>query len=957
MNLSTSVFPVSELTNSNCTKTIESHVCKLHGVQTARFDSAGTYLIVDFEPSLISEKDIISWINEIGYHIPSAPQLLQKEIDDRKRAEIALQESERNFRAIIETIPIAIYLSEGIEQRATYINQTMVKMFGYTLEDIPTARHWYALAYPDVNYRTQLVEEWTRKIKYAIETQTPIDAMKAMVVCKDGSKKYVLWDFITLGEKNYAFGLDITERQKAEEAMRISEEYFRNIFEYSTIGISITSIDGVLRSNNQFRQIIGYTEEEFKHVNWREITHPDDVEYNNEITQSILTGKRNAAQWEKRYVHKDGHIIWVAISTVLQRGPNGEPLYFITSVQDITEQKRVLSELNESLDRYRYLFEQNPLPMFIYKPKNFKLLAVNNAFVSVYGYSKSELLALKVTDFFPEPERQAISKLIKQLQGQSNTGEWHHVKKDGTKFLVEIHSDTLSFEGHDARIVVLNDITKRRAAEENLQKQEEKYRITLDNMIEGCQIIGFDWKYKYLNASVIAQSHRAKEDLLDFSFIERWPGIETTELFATLKKCMDERIVQHMENKFVYPDGTEEWYDLRIQPVPEGLFILSIDITERKQAEEKLLLANKRLRRMIDSNIIGVIIASADGNLIEVNDYYLNMIGYSRREFEIGEINWRALTPKEWLAADEKAIRDLRRTGTCTPYEKEYQLRDGSRISVLLTDAILPGPEEQIVAFTLDITERKNFENEIKKLNETLEQRVLQRTAQLESANKELEAFSYSVSHDLRAPLRHINGFISLFLENKKTDLTSEEMDYLNIVSKSATEMGELIDALLSFSRLNRTEIQKTQFNPNLMLNQLPDIFTDEIKSRNIDIRINEMPFMLGDYQLLRQVWINLLSNAIKYTGKKDQAIIEIGCFEQDSETIYFIKDNGAGFNMKYQDKLFGVFQRLHKTSDFDGVGIGLANVNRIISRHGGRCWAEGEVNQGATFYFSLPHE
>jgi light-regulated signal transduction histidine kinase (bacteriophytochrome) len=253
------------------------------------------------------------------------------------------------------------------------------------------------------------------------------------------------------------------------------------------------------------------------------------------------------------------------------------------------------------------------------------------------------------------------------------------------------------------------------------------------------------------------------------------------------------------------------------------------------------------------------------------------------------------------------------------------------------------------------LEDQRRAQQEINTLNAELEHRVEQRTEQLEAANKELEAFSYSISHDLRAPLRHINGFISLFLENKKTAITEEELGYLNIVSNSAKEMGDLIDALLSFSRLNRAEIQKTLLNSSSMISQLQEMFTEEFKSRKIEIQVNELPLINGDYQLIKQVWMNLLSNAIKYTSKKEVAKIEIGSLEYDSEVVFFVKDNGAGFNMKYGDKLFGVFQRLHKPRDFEGIGIGLANVNRIITRHGGRCWAEGELGQGAAFYFSLP--
>ena len=292
----------------------------------------------------------------------------------------------------------------------------------------------------------------------------------------------------------------------------------------------------------------------------------------------------------------------------------------------------------------------------------------------------------------------------------------------------------------------------------------------------------------------------------------------------------------------------------------------------------------------------------------------------------------------------------------------EAKLKHAEDLIIALQEEIVTSYEDKIERANELVTlnkEKAKLDIDLittNKKNVNLNLEKEKRAEELIIANKELEAFSYSVSHDLRAPLRHISGFVDLLNNNNSTQLDSKGLRFLNIITESAHEMGNLIDALLTFSRLSRTELQRVKINSKNIVSRALKTFSDELICRTVKINISDLPDEMGDENLINQVWVNLISNALKYSRNKEKAVIDIGGKVENGEVIFHIKDNGAGFDMKYVDKLFRVFQRLHKERDFEGIGIGLANVNRIIVRHGGKCWAESKVGKGATFLFSVPN-
>lgn len=414
-------------------------------------------------------------------------------------------------------------------------------------------------------------------------------------------------------------------------------------------------------------------------------------------------------------------------------------------------------------------------------------------------------------------------------------------------------------------------------------------------------------------------------------------------------------------------------------------FILMIN--QRSIAE--MAEAKSHFEQVFNTSPDGAVITRlSDGLIIDINTGYTVLTGYTRED----SIGKSSLGINLWKNTDDRqsVVSILKEKGSCYNYEAVFIRKNGTELTGLLSAKIITLQDTpHIISITREITERKKIEDEIKKLNEELELRVKERTLELEAkstelnenqaallnlvedlnekssqlalssqkleqANKELEAFSYSVSHDLRAPLRGIDGFSLALMEDYYKDLDDTAKDYIKRIRNSTMRMDKLIDSMLKLSRVTRFELKYEKINLSKLINEIADRLKIAEPHRNADFKIQNDVYADADKYLLSIGLENLLNNAWKYSSKKEKTVIEFGTIIKDSKIIYFIKDNGSGFDMKYYDKLFGAFQRLHSSKDYPGTGIGLATTQRIIRRHGGEIWAESIENKETTFYFTF---
>jgi PAS domain S-box-containing protein len=811
-----------------------------------------------------------------------------------------------------------------------------------------------------------------------------------------------------VAQRTAALEAEIAERIRVEEV----RERLAAIVECSDDAIMSKDLNGLVTAwNRGAEKLFGYSAAEMVGQSLLRLLPLDRQDEESAILARIQRGE-SVEHYETTRVRKDGRHIDVSVTISPIRNSSGVIVGASKITRDITERKRAEQALRDSEERFQAM--ANGIPQLAHMAGADGAISwYNRRWYGYTGTTPEQMEGGWGWQSVIDPAM--LPKVMERWQASIASGELFDMEfplrgADGTfrTFLNRV----MPIQDSEGRVVrwfgTNTDISERKEAEERLAMQAQElsvsrksleaqgrvFKLVLDSMGEGLIAADGDGHFIIWNDAAKQQMGRDAEGLPSEQWTEFYkvflpdgatpypPDRLPLVLALRGESVRVELIVEH-------PGRTGRVsLEVTARPMKDakgslcgGVAVLR-DITERKQAEQRLAeqaevlarqaeeLARSRqaleiqtlmLQSVLDSIGEGLVAADETGKFILWNPAATRILG-------MGASN---IPPEQWIDHYGTFLPD-----TVTPFPKERSpMLRAIRGEVSTVEMYVRNPELEagvwielngnplkerdgtsrggVVAFR-DITQRKIDEREIRKLNEELEERVVRRTAQLETANQELEAFTYSVSHDLRAPLRHIGGFSKILMEDFAAAIPAEAQQHLKRIQEGVRRMGLLVDELLNLARLGRLALHLQPVPLNSVIEEVVTLLQPEAEGRAISWKIANLPPAECDPILIKQVFQNLLANALKFTRTRERTIIEISQRQEDGQMVIAVSDNGVGFNMKYQDKLFGVFQRLHRDEDFEGTGIGLATVKRIIHKHGGRVWAEAELDKGATFYFTL---
>jgi PAS domain S-box-containing protein len=906
-----------------------------------------------------------------------------RDITERKSMEETLRESEIKFRQTFDLSPVGIVMV-GLDKKFLRCNHAFSQSLGYQPEEL-TERTIADITYPED--REIGMTDMTAIVKGELSSSH----VQKRYLHREG---HVIWGEVTIsllrdykGQPQYFLGIiqDITERKRSENILRETSEHLSHMIVNSPTVIYALKVENsravpVWISGN-ITPILGFNPEDpLRPEWWSEQIDPQD-------RPQALAGLEHLFddfyQCDYRFICKDGRLIWLHDEHRLLRDADGKPREIIGVWTDITEHKRAEEALQESAAKLKALVEILPVGISVLDAER-NISFMNSALETIMDISREDLIkgAYKGRTYLrsngtPKPmEELASVRAVKEQKAVYNV-ETGIVKESGDVIWTNVSAVPVLFSDWKV-VVVTSEITERKKAEEALQESQEQFRIAQDMSPDGFtilqpvrnaqkRVIDFTWVYE--NAAIARLNGTDPEAVVGRRLLELFPGHRDTPLLRAYQQVAESGETCIFEADYSgesMPKPTS--FRIVVVPMAGNIAILAQNITERKLAENALRESQAFYHSLVEQLPAGVFHKDPDGRYVFVSPWFCGQKGMKAEEllgktsqeaadFETTKKKAAGLAGK-YAATGEEHHRQILQTGEPVEIDEEYTLGGGGKQFIHAIKMPVKDPDGKIIGtqgILFDVTELKLAEKEILKLNTELEARVIERTAQLEAVNQELESFNYSISHDLRAPLRAINGFAQIIKEDYADKLDEAGNELLDTVRASASKMDQLINDLLELSRTGHTELTWFEVDMTTLADSIYHEATRPEVRQTFDFSVAPLPPAYGDPTLLRQVWVNLISNAVKFTMPKKKRRIEIGGYSEPDGNVYYVKDNGAGFNPAYIEKLFVIFQRLHAVEEFEGTGVGLAIVKRIIERHGGRVWAEGKEGKGATFFFALP--
>ena len=915
---------------------------------------------------------------------------LEKSEAKYKQAEEKLRSAEENLINTFNISPGLICVADANTRYFTECNLAVTRILGISVEEF-TSKPFMEFIHPDDRQGT--VNEITMQLK-----GSPVANFENRYRCNDGSYKWLSWQ-ATAADKNgkvYAVATDITERKLAEEALRESEKQLQTLIDAMPDFVCFKDGDRRwLKANNACIRIF-----QLEGIDYRGKKDSQLAELNSNLRGTFLTCEETDARAlkEERLFHgeetildPDGSVRVYDVTKVAVFHPSGEPKGLVVMGHDITERKQT----EEEIGKLSTAVKQSPSVIAITDLKG-NLEYVNPKFTGLTGYSSEEVIGQNPRIL---KSGELPDKIYKELwdtitSGKVWHGEFHNTKKNGEYFWEAVSiSPIFDKQGKITNYIkIAEDITSRKKAEEELRESEQRFRSYFEMSLVGMAITSVEKGWIDANNKICEILGYSLDELKQKTWVEL---TYTDDLDADLEKfnqVLENKIDSYsMEKRFIRKNGALVFTKISVGCVRNSdgsvnyIVLLMEDITDRKIDEIVIRKSEERWQFALEGSGDGVWDWSIQLNEVFFSKQWKAMLGFKEDEISENMEEWdKRIHPDDI----EKVHEDIQKhfNGKTPVYENEHRIRckDGSYKWIYSRGKVISRTDDEkplrMIGTHSDITGRKRAKLELVKHRDKLEDLIKERTDEVErsqkslvllmedvnevnqelksvntildATNTELEAFSYSVSHDLRAPLTRMDGFSKALIDSYSSNLDDKGVHFLNRIRASSQHMAKLIDDLLSLSRITREKVTRQKVD----LSQTAGKIANELKAsepvRKVEFEIAKGLSANADRKFVEIILENLLGNSFKFTGKKENAVIEFGEKIIDKDEVFFIKDNGTGFNMKYYNKIFTAFQRLHSEKEYKGTGIGLAIVQRIINKHGGKIWAESEEGKGATFYF-----